>query len=250
MKAPDFVGVGVPKAGTSWWFQCLIEHPEVAAPIGYDADDNFVGKQLHYFDRFHHDPWVGQASIESYHNHFPGGDRLTGEWTPRYSQSWWTMPLLGLAAPRAKILMILRNPVDRYESWISHIVKHETRDRGLLVESDGFHPFAAVWSEEAWWQGLYGPQVHNVLRVYPRDQVLILQYEQIIRDPYRFLGRTFRFLGLDGIAPPSMTETLNASGHSYRLNQAQRDSLKQSYYRDWAELGRLVPDEIDTSLWT
>ena len=45
---PDFVGVGVPKAGTSWWYSLMLQHPQVV-PHRLLSDTNPVSKELNYF---------------------------------------------------------------------------------------------------------------------------------------------------------------------------------------------------------
>ena len=55
--------------------------------------------------------------VERYHRNFPrpaGG--VTGEWTPRYMYDHWSLRLLRRAAPEARILVILRDPIERYRS--------------------------------------------------------------------------------------------------------------------------------------
>jgi hypothetical protein len=75
---PDFVGVGVQKAGTSWWYQCLVDHPLVFHPPR-------VAKERHFFD----DPAMEHADrtevAARYSRQFPRPPgTVTGEWTPRY----------------------------------------------------------------------------------------------------------------------------------------------------------------------
>ena len=73
-------------------------------------------KELHYFDRF----WDGDVPadlVARYHRYFPrpaGG--VTGEWTPRYMYDHWSLRLLRRAASEARILVILRDPIERYRS--------------------------------------------------------------------------------------------------------------------------------------
>ena len=55
-----------------------------------------------------------------YHQQFPRPvDRIAGEWTPRYMYDFWTPPLLARAAPEAKMLVLLRDPIERFRSGFS-----------------------------------------------------------------------------------------------------------------------------------
>jgi len=75
---PDFVGVGVPKAGTSWWFSLILAHPDVHGPLR---------KELLYFNRIFFERVRNQGctdhDLEAYHHWFPRPPGAkTGEWNP------------------------------------------------------------------------------------------------------------------------------------------------------------------------
>ena len=75
-----------------------------------------LGKEVHYFDRF----WRGDAPDDiaaEYASLFPRPPgQLVGEWTPRYLPDFWSISLLRRAAPDARLLVMLRDPVARYRS--------------------------------------------------------------------------------------------------------------------------------------
>ncbi len=71
---PDFVGVGCQKAGTSWWFLLLAQHPGVDVSL-------LAHKELHYFARFWRDGFT-DADAAAYATLFPRLEgKLSGEWT-------------------------------------------------------------------------------------------------------------------------------------------------------------------------
>jgi Sulfotransferase domain len=174
---PDFVGVGAQRSGTSWWFSLLVEHPDVARS----------SKELHYFDRFG-DHEFGALEISRYHALFsPPGAQLRGEWTPRYMHDFWTPALLARAAPRARLLAILRDPVDRFRSALQLGV--DLRDRrpnrsGPMFVSDALE------------RGRYHRQLTRLLDYFPAEQLLVLQYERCVSEPLRWYRHTLSFLGL------------------------------------------------------
>jgi hypothetical protein len=117
--APDFVGIGVQKSGTTWWYDVICAHPDV-----YSRDD--IHKERHFFGRFATRPF-GPAECSLYHDWFPRlPGRLTGEWTPDYIHLPWVPELLAQAAPRTRLLALLRDPVERFRSGLAH----QERDRG------------------------------------------------------------------------------------------------------------------------
>lgn len=178
---PDFVGVGVQRAGTSWWYSLLEAHPQVHGLA-------VANKELHYFERFWREPFT-DADLAGYHEMFrrPVG-QLCGEWTPRYMFDPWTPALLRRAAPDARLLVMLRDPVERFRSGVTHSL-----ERGRTVD--------AATVDDALARGLYHAQLAGLLRHFPRPQVLVLQYERCIAEPAEMLRLTQAFLGLDGEIP-------------------------------------------------
>jgi hypothetical protein len=109
---PDFVGVGVQKGGTSWWFELILEHPGVYQRSG-------IPKERHYLSRFCIEPF-GPSEVDAYRGWFPRAEgTITGEWTPDYFHYPWVPPLLAAAAPDTKILLLVRDPVERFRSGLT-----------------------------------------------------------------------------------------------------------------------------------
>jgi len=230
---PDFIGVGVQRGGSSWWHRLLEGHPDVS-PLGLGA------KELHFFDEY----WrggFGPSDERAYHQLFlrPEG-MLGGEWTPRYMFDPWTPPLLRRAAPAARLLVLLRDPVARFRSGVTHAATH-----GGRVTSDVINTALA--------RGMYAAQVRRLLEHFPREQVLVLQFERCRADPAAMLGVTFEFLGVDPERyPPSMRlhEPRNASVRAPEPVDANLlAGLPEKYSADVKELIDLVGDAIDPRLW-
>ena len=96
----DFIGLGAQKAGTSWVYACLYEHPEIHAPI----------KELHFFsrDRFS----KGKDWYESHFSHRKEGQKV-GEFSTSYLYSKETPERIKELYPEVKLIAIVRNPVTR-----------------------------------------------------------------------------------------------------------------------------------------
>ncbi|MEO7119075.1 MAG: sulfotransferase, partial [Candidatus Limnocylindrales bacterium] len=156
--APDFVGIGAQKAGTSWWSALIHEHPDVHRAGSQP-------KELHFFDAFWETPFadLDSARYARYFPRPPGG--RAGEWTPGYMIDFWTPALIAKSAPEAKILVLLRDPVERYRSSMVHTSE---MSRSSLSRLDAMGAFQ---------RGLYSQQLRRVFAAFPRDRVLILQYE-------------------------------------------------------------------------
>jgi hypothetical protein len=228
------VGVGAARSGTSWWTELISQHPDVTRAPG-------LPKEVHFFDAY----WSGRfvdADIERYHRFFPRppGAR-TGEWTPGYMLDYWTPPLLRRAAPDARLLVLLRDPVERFRSGISRAENRLTLGRRAIPSPN--HAFQ---------RGLYADQLCRLWAVFPRERTLVLQYEICVRDPAGQVARTFTFLGLDPRRAPSSDfgRRVNAArGPKPRLRRDQLAGLIHGYAVENARLAELVP-ELDLTLWT
>jgi len=230
---PDFIGVGAQRSGTTRWFDLIVAHPEVAAPVA-------TRKELHYFDRFHARPFTA-ADAAAYGEYFPRPHgAVAGEWSPSYLPSPWVPAMLATAAPDARLLVILRDPVERH---ISALARHQ---RVALASGQ---PLNAMAPLDAFTRGLYHSQLKRLLQRFPRSQLLILQYERCTADPRSQLRRTYDFLGLrDPGFLPALDAHPNRQIDKPELHPEARKALVEAYSEDVA---RLIGDypEIDVGLW-
>jgi hypothetical protein len=227
---PDFVGIGAQKAGTTWWYDLISDHPDVHRRAE-------VHKERHFFGRFATAAFAPR-DVADYHGWFarPLGT-CAGEWTPDYMAQPWTAPLLAKAAPDARLLVLLRHPVDRFVSGLAHAERHGATDAGDVVT-------------DAFGRGLYAAALEPWLRCFPGHHLLVLQYERCRADAAGELARTYRFLGLDdGFRPAALGRPASApSGTRPTLAAEARERLVDLYRSDVERLRALVPD-LDLELW-
>ena len=196
-------------------------------------------KELHYFDRF----WNGNVPADlakRYQSYFPRpANAITGEWTPRYMYDPWSMRLLSEAAPEARILIILRDPVERFRSGFA------ARRRIGVSRGRTLDELAAAVS-----RGAYTEQLRRVFDFFPRERVLILQYERCTADPVGEMERTCRFLGLEPIAGAQQgpRERVRPPSGKPELEARMREDLVARLRHDVEQAASLCP-EIDLSLW-
>jgi hypothetical protein len=229
---PDFIGVGVQRCGSSRWFRLIAAHPDVVRVR--------AAKELHYFDRYYAGGFTA-ADVAGYHAYFPrSGDQTTGEWTPLYISAPWIPRLLAAAAPEARLLVLLRDPVERFRSALE-LNARVARKRGA--------PLSRYAPIEAFARGYYHAQLTALLRYFDRAQVLVLQYERCTREPVTELARTLRFLGLRDIDFAADLEE-----HPQRLAEKQplAAEARAAYVGAYSDdVLRLIEDfpEIDIGLW-
>jgi hypothetical protein len=231
---PDFVGIGVQKCGTTWWYDLLMSHPRLYAR----AD---IHKERHYFDRFGAAAFE-QSDRDGYAGWFPRRPgTLTGEWTPDYFGLPWAPLLLRGAAPDARLLLLLRDPVERFRSGLAH--------RRRMGEPSG--P-AAV--NDAIQRGFYFRLLNDWLLQFDRRQLHILQYERCATDPAGQLRSTFQFLGLEDAElahrPPDRPAAARSGNDEtpLDLDPTVRKRLVSLYSPDVVSLARTLPS-IDLELW-
>ena len=229
---PDYVGIGAQKAGTSWWNALLEMHPDVHRTGGQP-------KELHFFDAAWERPWSA-AEATRYARYFPRPTgSITGEWTPGYMIDFWTPGLIARAAPETRLLVLLRDPVERFRSGLTHTDDATAASLSHRDAAGGFQ------------RGLYAQQLRRVLDAFPRERVLILQYEACREDPAGELARTFAFLDLRPFDLPgsAFTREFNpTTGRKVELTAGLRRALEDGYAVDLEELRTLVPD-LDLRRW-
>jgi len=226
---PDFVGIGVQKCGTTWWHDLIATHPDVSSRPG-------IHKERHFFDRFGSRPF-DDRDVRGYHGWFPRGEgTVTGEWTPDYFSLPWVPELLQRAAPDTRLLLLLRDPVERFRSGLAHQERMGGRIDVTTVN-------------DAVQRGFYARCLDAWLHHVDEDRLLVLQYERCATDPVAQLRATFAFLGLDDTAPlptGAVPETARPSNGAPGDDVTRR--LVGLYEDDVSQLASRVP-AIDLSLW-
>jgi hypothetical protein len=178
-RRPTFVGIGAQKCASTWLYRLLAAHPQVTVPAVKEVD--FFSYR---YDRGHQ--W--------YEEQFGGsgaGEVARGEISPSYFHEVAVPARVARYVPEARILLSLREPVERALS--NH--RHEVR-AGHLAGDVSFEAGLAnnpMYVE----QGLYATHLRHWLRHFPRERVLVLLAEDIARDPLGASQQVFRFLGVD-----------------------------------------------------
>jgi hypothetical protein len=228
---PDFIGVAAQKAGTTWWFDLITKHPSVR----YPATDHWKEARI-FVDRW--SSGAEDALVTRYRELFPRrGGEITGEWTPDYLHFARVPELLARAAPQAKLLAIVRDPIERYLSAITHMVTYDI-------------PIRQTTLREAYRGGLYARQLRRLLDHFPREQLLLLQYERCTADPLAELGKTYAFLGLGAFTPEDPARPVHETKlEKIGLPPGLRRRLVERYRHDAEELAELFPGAVDPSLW-
>lgn len=240
---PSYVGIGTQKSGTSWWASLIEQHPDVTP--------NWFGrKEMHYLSHFL-DRALTDDEVTAYHAVFarPSGKQC-GEWTPNYMANPHAIARLRETAPETKLLVMLRHPVERYESGFNH--ERKQRFGGVIgpsVRMEVVKEYAL--RTESVWNGMYGAQLGIVLDLFPREQVLVLQYERCSGEPEKWITETYRFLGLDDeFRPEGVGRVVNEQRRVTGGLSGEAKAMLTSVYRDdVCKLKSLCPNAIDCAHW-
>lgn len=204
LSLPSFLIIGAMRAGTTYLMRNLDEHPEI-----YMSPK----KEIHFFDENFH------RGVGWYSAHFKGAKehRALGEATPIYMFDERVPSRMSSVLPNAKLVAILRNPVDRAYS-------HYWQKRSYGKEPLGFADAIAVethrisagndhrrlYSYRA--RGRYREQLVRFCKYYRRDSLLISLFEEMRDSPAESFSRICRFLGVDDSFVP---QNLGARMNSY-----------------------------------
>jgi hypothetical protein len=206
-RPPDFFLIGAPKAGTSALHSALAAHPHLfmsttKEPKYYMCGDSPPPAYRGPGDAHSNQEWIWQR--ERYLDLFvsaPEGS-LRGESTPFYLYNRDARRRIAVDRPDAKLIAVLRDPVDRaYSNWM-HLWMDGLEPLADIVEavSNEQRRIDAGWAPFWHYQGLgmYGRQVRDLFDHFPQEQVLLLRYSTLVDEPDGALNRVFDFLGVQG----------------------------------------------------
>jgi hypothetical protein len=205
MALPDFFVIGAPKAGTTALHAALAAHPglfmsRVKEPTFFISDGPPPSRG------------GGPGDVQTYREHiwrraeyealFAGAPRgaLRGESTPFYLYRTDAQKRIRALIPDAKLIVILRDPVERAHSNWTHLWSAGLDPIGNFVEACAEEDarVAAGWAD--FWHytrlGKYGEQLENLFLHFPQEQVFILRYRALIDAPAQTLDDICDFLGV------------------------------------------------------
>jgi len=204
MQSLDFVGVGAEKAGTSWLSAVFDQHPEIFVP---------QRKELHYFNKhFTEDPTLENPnysnSWEWYVKFFTDArpEQVKGEFCPPYLWDPQAPHHLKASCPRAKIIIILRNPVERSFSQCMH-----QKQRGVIPYSMSFEQALEQFPRLVE-RSLYYEHVAKYYELFPAHQIFLTFFEDMMSAKEQTVQEVERFLGVSEFLPQNLHEKSNATG--------------------------------------
>ena len=199
MQRLDFIGIGVQRAATTWVFRCLQEHPSVrGALIANDKELNF----------FNHDFYKGYYW---YHAQFEFGPWKIGEFSVLYFCDKNVPERIHHYNPDIKLLLCLRNPVDRAFSHHLHEIMRNRLPKNLYKFSDALKHNPSYIE-----MGRYATQLEQYLEFFTFNQIHVILLDDIISKPATVMRNLLRFLEVDDKFSPSLLEKKVNISHKYK----------------------------------
>jgi hypothetical protein len=247
--SPHFLIVGAPKSGTTSLYKYLSQHPMVFMPekkepvFFCEYERAFQGPGSREFDA----NLVTDA--KAYLSLFTGAPTgsLTGEASTDYLSCPGAPIRIKQWNPAAKIIICLRNPIERAYSEHVHLVRdtleQEDFKTALMLEekrrADRWIPL--FWHVE---RSMYHDAVKRYLETFGEQNVKVVLYEDLVRDPATVIATLFRFLNLP-LANVDVTRPHNVSGYP-RSSALQAFLLREGHVKTLMK--KLVNKEIRTSI--
>ena len=244
---PDFLIIGFPKCGTTSLYEYLLQHPDIHPPIG---------KEIDYFDRLYYKGinWYKVRFPLKLHRFFRKNffhrQFLTGEATPRYIKHPHSINRIKNIIPNAKFIVLLRNPIDRayshynmnihngyeYKTFESAIKTEEDRIKGRFEKMKN-NPNFYSWDYDLFAylnHGIYFDKLQRWFNIFPKNQFLIIQSEEFLKNPSKIYYQTLEFLNLEKWEPNNFKLYKK---RSYKENKIEPEFRKylQEFYKPYNE---------------
>ncbi|WP_411875879.1 sulfotransferase family protein [Vulcanococcus limneticus] len=241
MRLPAFIGLGTQKGGTTSLQRLLADHPGLFLP---------PVKEVQFFSLHH-----GRGA-EWYSRHYAGASphQLCGDITPYYLFHPAVPERLQRALPQARLVVLLRDPVERALSGLFHSIRLGLEplppeqalaaEAGRLAGAEGQllaglaeHHSHQVHSYLS--RSRYEQQLARYEALFPAEQLLILRSEDFFSDPEPLWRQLLAFLELDAVPLPAQLPVENAGqGEARGVDPALRQSLRQQLEPTYAAMAQ------------
>ncbi len=247
-RLPDFIIIGVQKGGTTSLFYYLSQHPSITLP---------KTKEIHYYDLNY------EKGLKWYKAHFPvKKSMITGEASPYYIFHPLVAERIYRDNPKAKLIVMLRNPIIRAYSQY-HMERKKGHDKMPSFE-DAIHAepervdeeslklkqsvIQKSWNHQVYSylaRGEYAKQLKEWFKYFSKDQFLFIKSEEFFENPVSVLDEVCMFLGVTSFTPTDITP-LNASQYD-PINPDIKNYLKDYFKNDNRDLCELIGDKFKWS---
>jgi len=260
MTLPNFLIIGAQKAGTTALYKYLNQHPEI-----YMSPD----KEPKYF-AFKGDKNIifPYRTLDQYEALFRKvtDEKAIGEASTIYLESNIAAERIAQTIPLAKMIAILRNPLERaYSAYIFRTREgRETRNDFSKVLQDEIDIIRNNQHKTLYLtRGFYAQQIERFYAQFPTEQIKLFLFEDFVNDISGVLVEIYRFLGVDVTFSANTKQKYNVSaiprnplakaalswlGRQHSLKMKLRNILPQPIYWSMvAPAGKALNEKLRTA---
>ncbi len=261
---PDFIIIGAGRAGTTALYSYLIQHPSIAAAL---TDNNKPVDDFHFFE------YMTSNNVQWYKSHFPilfsksnkhKNSLITGEYTSTYMYHPDVPKRIFNLLPKIKLIVILRNPIDKaYSTYHQQLlfgecitsfeetINAEFRRMNLnkdFPELNSNNPsFENYVAYNIIRHGIYADYLETWLEIFNREQILILNSDDLKKSKKETLNHVFNFLNVSNYdITPSDNKAVRVTIRKYPpINKDTRKKLIEFYKPHNQRLNTLLGTNFD-----
>ena len=231
----EFIIGGTQKGGTTALALNISKHPEIYIDNNKDPRKS----EIHFFDIY----W--NKGINYYKSKFNYSKKIVGEKTPEIMYLPHVFPLIQSINPYIKIILILRNPIERaYSSW-KLVTKYFNETRSFedaiedelkykLNENKTFYTAMTHYLQ----RGLYYKQIKEMLKWFPKHNILVLISENVKKNMNEEYNKVYEFLNLKNIKKKYSYEF--ESNDKSKINDDLYKKLINFFKKDVKKLEKLL----------
>ena len=238
-RSVDFIIMGVQRGGTSSLSQNLSRHPE----IFINPDKDQCKAEVHYFDL------NLQKGINWYKKQFNYKYKCVGEKTPDLINIPYTFPIIQTVNPYVKLILLLRDPIERaYSAWKLEV----SRDRELRSFEDAIYDelknpaednYTFYTIEKLYLQrGLYYKYLFELLKWFPMQNIFIILFDDIRDNPDPVYKKLYSFLDVKPFGQKITKE--HVSLNKSKINSQLKEKIKIYFEEDIKNLEKLIKRKI------
>lgn len=248
-KRPDFLIVGTMKGGTTMLYHFITLHPDI---------EKARSKEIHYFTLNY------DKGDEWYFSHFPSHpSKLTGEASPTYFDCAETSTIPAMIKRmnnKMKIILIVRDPVERAVSHYNHFCKINKFPEVLALDVNEFFniPFREIITrsttlgfraEQTIAFSLYYRKYLNYESIFEKDDILVISNRTLRDSPFDTMKEVYNFLGVRYVQNDSFKNIGYSHGTDLtKLDMPTFTRLAELFYPDYkmfCERTGLAYSELD-----
>jgi len=226
-SAPHFIIIGQAKCGTTSLYSYLTQHPQILPALL---------KEINFWQSKSNFP----RGLDWYLSYFiPIGKEtnfITGEATTRYLDSPEAAQRLVQVFPKMKLIVLLRNPVNRAISEYYMFFRTGSEKRSLktavFAELEALTQQREIELNELYYlsPSVYINSISRWMELFPQEQFLILRSEDLFADPDTTVNQVFQFLGVE---PYQLQEYPKKNSGNYPpISQSMHRTLSD-YFRPY-----------------